>query len=194
MNKNDRWLREHLTRKGEPKKSYSTYASAKKALDKIENKDELHIYLCSICQKYHIGHLTMAQRLVKAEEELNVLRSYNVNSLVKELEETKKERDHLKKNPTTPGEREEIKNLTKKVKGLTRMRDELLFRLGRYENIEPINFGGPETRKIRVGSIVQLANGTCQEVRAYNQYRIQYVDLFGKIIDVPLDKFRRIKY
>lgn len=191
MNKNDKWLREHLTRKGEPKRSYSTYSSAKRALERIENKDDLHIYLCSFCQKYHIGHLTLAQRVVKAEAELDTLRSYNIPDLLKELEDTKKERDNLRKSPQA---RSEITILSKKIRDLKKLRDDLLLRLGRYERVEPLKFDGPETRRIRVGSIIQLTNGTYQEVLSYDQYRVRYNDPSGRVIEVPLDGFRRVKY
>ena len=210
-------FREHFTKDGKPKRGYKSYSSAFNVMEKMENAADLHIYYCSICGQYHIGHLTVMQRLIRAEDELKMYRENDLGEQIKALEiEKKKQADLILELRMKLGNdiREaaaeridkykiQIKDLEKSVKSLKQTRDSLLYRLSKFDNPEPLNLDAlktepepEETAKLRRGSIVKVhSTGILKEVDSIGENgEVLFLGLGNTLVEITRTDFKRLKY
>lgn len=213
-------FREHFTKDGKPKRGYKNYSSAFNVMEKMENAAELHVYYCSICGQYHIGHLTVMQRLIRAEDELRMYREKDDADLKEQIRlleiERKKQSDLILELRMKLGNdireaaaekidkyKSQIKDLEKTVKGLKQTRDSLLYRLSKFDNPEPLNLDAldtepvlEETAKLRRGSIVKVhSTGILKEVDSIGENgEVLFLGLGNTLVEIPRTDFKRLKY
>lgn len=140
--KGEAWLHEHFRKDdGRPKVGYHSESDAERAL-REHGDDMMRVYKCSLCGRYHVGHMSLRSRLIYAERENVALReeverlTAEANGSISDL--NAKYEKELERNRSLAAENERIRqenykeDLVKRYKDLAKERKEIADRRAKY--------------------------------------------------------------